>query len=317
MKILFTGASSFTGFWFVKTLAAAGHEIICPVTGELEHYADVRRLRVEKLKPLCRFVGHAPFGSENFLKAIRENHFDLLCHHAAEVRNYKSPDFDASRALHHNTLNLRGVLAAMKPRGLKAVILTGTVFEPDEGTGLPHQSGTTAGDEPLRAFSPYGLSKGMTFQFFRLCCYDAGVPLAKFVIPNPFGPFEEARFTAYLMRNWREGKPAGVKTPEYLRDNIHVDLLAAVYSQFVGQAATQKGGFIKINPSGYVEKQGAFAQHVAREVRARTGWACELELAKQEDFSEPLNRANTEPAAKLIPEWSEGAAWDSFVAFYK
>lgn len=307
MKILFTGASSFTGFWFVKTLAAAGHEIVCPVTGDLEHYADIRRQRVEQLKTLGRFVPHAPFGSENFLKAIRENRFDLLCHHAAEVRNYKSPDFDASRALHHNTLELRAVLAAMKPRGLKAVILTGTVFEPDEGTG----------DEPLRAFSPYGLSKGMTFQFFRYCCYEAGVPLGKFVIPNPFGPFEDVRFTAYLMRSWREGKTAGVKTPDYLRDNIHVDLLAAVYGQFVTRAATLKNGLSKTNPGGYVEKQGPFAQRVAREVRERTGWACALELGKQEDFSEPLNRANTEPAIQLVPEWNERAAWDNFVAFYR
>jgi len=307
MKILFTGASSFTGFWFVKTLAAAGHEIVCPVTGDLEHYADIRRQRVEQLKPLGRFVPHAPFGSENFLKAIRENRFDLLCHHAAEVRNYKSPDFDASRALHHNALELHAVLAAMKPRGLKAVILTGTVFEPDEGTG----------DEPLRAFSPYGLSKGMTFQFFRYCCFAAGVPLGKFVIPNPFGPFEDVRFTAYLMRSWREGKTAGVKTPDYLRDNIHVDLLAAVYGQFVTRAAALKNGLSKTNPSGYIEKQGQFAQRVAREVRERTGWACALELAKQEDFSEPLNRANTEPAIHLVPEWNERAAWDHFVAFYR
>jgi len=307
MKILFTGASSFTGFWFVKTLAAAGHEITCPVTGDLEHYADVRRQRVEQLKPLARFIPHAPFGSEHFLKAIRENRFDLLCHHAAEVRNYKSPDFDASRALHHNTLDLRAVLAAMKPRGLKAAILTGTVFEPDEG----------AGDEPLRAFSPYGLSKGMTFQFFRYCCYEAGVPLGKFVISNPFGPFEDVRFTAYLMRNWREGKPAGVKTPDYLRDNIHVDLLAAVYGQFINHAAAMKNGLIKINPSGYVEKQGQFAQRVAREVKVRAGWACELDLAKQEEFGEPLNRANTEPAVKLVPEWNERTAWDNFVAFYR
>jgi len=307
MKILFTGASSFTGFWFAKTLAAAGHEMACPVTGDLEHYAGVRRQRVEQLKQPGRFIPHAPFGSENFLQAVRENRFDLLCHHAAEVRNYKSPDFDASRALQNNTLNLRAVLAAMKPRGLKAVILTGTVFEPDEG----------AGDEPLRAFSPYGLSKGMTFQFFRHCCHEAGVPLGKFVIPNPFGPFEDVRFTAYLMRNWQEGKSAGVKTPDYLRDNIHVDLLAAVYGRFASRAVTMKNGLIKTNPSGYVEKQGQFAQRVAREVKARTGWACEMELAKQEDFSEPLHRANTEPATKLVTEWNESAAWDNFVAFHR
>ena len=306
MKILFTGASSFTGFWFVKTLAAAGHEIICPVTGDLVDYAELRLRRVEQLKSVGRFIPRAQFGSENFLKIIHENRFDLLCHHAAEVRNYKSPDFDALRALQNNTLNLRAVLAAMKQRGLKAVCLTGSVFEPDEGTG----------DEPLRAFSSYGLSKGLTFQFFRYHCHEAGLPLGKFVIPNPFGPFEEPRFTAYLMRNWREGKPAEIKTPDYLRDNIHVDLLAAVYGQFVQRVGGMKAGCAKINPSGYVGTQGKFAQRVALETRTRIGWACELKLAKQEDFSEPLSRANTEPANQLVPDWNEPKAWDAFVEFY-
>jgi nucleoside-diphosphate-sugar epimerase len=306
MKILFTGASSFTGFWFIKTLAAAGHEIVCPVTGNLVDYADLRLWRVEQLKSLCRFIPLSPFGSENFLKVIRENRFDLLCHHAAEVRNYKSPDFDALRALQNNTLNLRAVLAALKQRGLKAVCLTGSMFEPDEGVG----------DEPLRAFSPYGLSKGLTFQVFRHYCQEAGVALGKFVIPNPFGPCEEPRFTAYLMRTWREGKPAEVKTPDYVRDNIPADLLAAVYGQFVQRIGEMKAGCVKTNPSGYVEKQGAFARRVARETRTRLGWPCELKLAQQEDFSEPLSRANTEPADRLAPNWNEAAAWDAFVDFY-
>ncbi len=306
MKILFTGASSFTGFWFIKTLAAAGHEIVCPVRGDLVDYADLRLWRVEQLKSICQFVPQAPFGSENFSKIIRENRFDLLCHHAAEVRNYKSPDFDALRALQNNTSNLRTVLAAMKPRGLKAVVLTGTVFESDEGTG----------DEPLRAFSPYGLSKALTFQVFRYCCHEAGLALGKFVIPNPFGPLEEPRFTAYLMRNWREGKPVEVITPDYLRDNIHVDLLAAVYSQFVQHVSELKAGCVKINPSGYVGKQGDFTQRVAQEVKTRMGWACDLKLARQEDFSEPLSRSNTEPASQLVPEWNESKAWDAFVEFY-
>ncbi|HTY88354.1 MAG TPA: NAD(P)-dependent oxidoreductase [Candidatus Acidoferrum sp.] len=306
MKILFTGASSFTGFWFVKTLAAAGHEVVCPVTGNLVDYADLRLWRVEQLKALARFHPLAPFGSENFLKIMREGRFDLLCHHAAEVRNYKSPDFDSLRALQNNTLNLRPVLTALKQRGLKAVCLTGNVCEPDEG----------AGDEPLRAFSSYGLSKGLTYQVFRHYCQETGVALGKFVIPNPFGPCEEPRFTAYLMRTWREGRCAEVRTPEYVRDNIHVDLLAAVYGQFVQRLGMAPAGFARINPSGYTGSQGEFAQRVAREAQARLGWACELKLGKQEDFSEPLRRVNTEPAAHLVPDWNENAAWDAFVGFY-
>jgi nucleoside-diphosphate-sugar epimerase len=143
------------------------------------------------------------------------------------------------------------------------------------------------------------------------------VRLGKFVIPNPFGPFEEARFTAYLMRCWQAGKIAEVKTPDYVRDNIHVDLLAAAYKVFAERAAASEKSFLKMNPSGYIESQGEFAQLVAREVKARAGWACELKLSRQEDFSEPLERVNTEPAVAFAPSWDEQKAWENFVEFYQ
>jgi nucleoside-diphosphate-sugar epimerase len=306
MKILFTGASSFTGFWFVRKLAAAGHEIVCPVTRDLENYTGTRRERIKLLQPLCRLVPQAPFGSENFLKLAGGENFDLLCHHGADVTNYKSPNFDAPTALRNNTYNLPAVLAVLRERGSKAVVLTGTYFEAGEG----------AGDEPLRTFSPYSLSKTLTCEAFHAGCRHAGLPLGKFVIPNPFGPLEEPRFTAFLMKNWQAGQPCEVKTPAYVRDNIHVDLLAAAYAQFAARVAATQEPLLKINPSGYVEKQGEFAQRVAREVKARLGWACELILARQTDFSEPLNRMNTEPAAKLTPAWNESKAWDAFAEFY-
>ncbi|MEY2429896.1 MAG: hypothetical protein QOJ40_2781 [Verrucomicrobiota bacterium] len=308
MRILFTGASSFSGFVFVKGLAVAGHEMVCPLRGTVEGYTGIRKERMEQLRPLVRFTPNAPFGSASFLKVIREEGpWDLLSHHAAEVTDYKSPDFDPFRALENNTKDLGAVLSAFKQSGGKAVLLTGTVFEPDEGTG----------DEPLRAFSPYGLSKGLTWQVFRFYCAQAGMSLGKFVIPNPFGAWEEPRFTAYLMNTWKDGKTAQVMTPDYVRDNIHGDLLAAVYARFASQLGAAGSGCIKANPSGYVESQGAFASRVAREVKARTGWPCALEIMAQKDFQEPRSRANSEPAARMIPQWNEQAAWDAFVNFYK
>lgn len=306
MKILFTGASSFTGYWFVKTLAQAGHEVVCTMGGKADDYQDIRRQRVDQLHPLCRLVSNAAFGTDAFLKVICEDGpWDLLCHHGAHVTDYKNPEFDAARALQITTLNLRTVLSALKGAG--AVVLTGTVFENDEGAGNP----------PLRAFSPYGLSKGLTWQTFRFHCGQMELPLGKFVIPNPFGPFEEPRFTAYLMRNWAAGKTAEVKTPDYLRDNIPVDLLASVYAQFAARVATVKDTLSRINPSGYVEKQGEFASRVAREVKSRLGWNCELKLARQEEFSEPLERFNTDPARPMVPAWNESVAWDEFAGFYR
>lgn len=249
----------------------------------------------------------ASFGSDAFLKILRDNApIDLLCHHAADVTNYKSSDFDPLRALENNICNLKDVLASFKDSGGKAVLLTGTVFEMDEGKG----------DEPLAAFSPYGLSKGLTWQVFDYFCRTANLALGKFVIPNPFGPWEEPRFTAFLMKTWKEGKTAKVQTPKYVRDNIHADLLAGAYARFAATMATHKGGAIKLNPSGYVGKQGDFARRVADEVKRRTGWKCELELMNQQDFSEPKSRFNFEPAQPLVPEWDERAAWDRFVEFY-
>ena len=307
MKILFTGASSFTGYWFVKTLAAAGHKVVCPLRGTPESYEGIRKTRVEMLKPLCELAPHAPFGSDRFLDLIRGGgSWDLLCHHATESANYKSADFDAIAALKNNALNLRAVLAALKTAGLRGALLTGSVFENDEGKG----------DEPLRAFSGYGLSKGLTWQLFLHYCGEAHIPLGKFVIPNPFGSLEDPKFTAYLMKNWRDGKTAGVKTPDYLRDNIHVDLLAAAYGAFVERVAVLPAGFLKLNPSGYVETQGEFALRAGREVQKRLGWPCQLELSKQEDFSEPLRRVNTDPVAANFPGWNETRAWDSFAEFY-
>lgn len=306
MKILFTGASSFTGYWFVKALASAGHEVVCPITREATDYTGVRQQRLELLRPLSRLVPQASFGSKNFRQLATGENYDLLCHHAADVTNYKSPDFDPHAALRNNTCNLPLVMQTLAGRGLKSVVLTGTYFEAGEG----------GGDNSAGNLTPYSISKEWTYNLFKWSCLDAGVPLGKFVIPNPFGPLEEPRFTAYLMHNWKVGKTVEVKTPNYLRDNIHADLLALSYVSFVAQAAQAATPMFKINPSGYVESQGAFAERVAREVKARTGWACDLKLLVQTEFSEPANLSNMEPAAEMEPKWNEAAAWDGFVRYY-
>ena len=91
-----------------------------------------------------------------------------------------------------------------------------------------------AGSKPLRAFNAYGLSKGLTAAAAESYADRERFTFEKFVIPNPFGPYEEPRFTSYLMKTWLAGETARVQTPRYVRDNIHVSLLAKAYAAFVG-----------------------------------------------------------------------------------
>jgi len=307
MKILFTGGSSFTGFWFIRELASAGHAVTAVFRNQPEAYADeLRRRRVALASEVCQPVYGCAFGDDAFLALLGEGSWDLLCHHAADVTNYKSPDFDTLAALQRNAYRLPAVLRAFKAAGGRKVVLTGSVFEGGEG----------AGSQGLPHFSPYGLSKALTAEFFRFECDRAGLSLGKFVIPNPFGPFEEPRFTAYLLRSWLNGQIAVCSSPSYVRDNIPVSLLAKAYAQFVAELP-EHPGFVKLNPSGYAESQGAFSLRVAQEMRPRLGLPCLLELRKQVDFPEPRVRLNTDILDTERLGWNEQAAWDEMAAFYK
>src|SRR5262245_41960312 len=108
MKILFTGSSSFTGYWFLNELTRAGHEVVSLFRGGEESYQGIRRERVDRLKKISRPVFHCEFGGSAFVELLKnENQWDLFCHHAADVTNYKSPDFDFGEALKNNTKNLQ------------------------------------------------------------------------------------------------------------------------------------------------------------------------------------------------------------------
>jgi hypothetical protein len=186
------------------------------------------------------------------------------------------------------------------------VLLSSSVFAQNEG----------AGSQPLRAFSSYGLSKGITNDVFAYRAAEAGVSLGRFVIPNPFGPFEEPRFCAYMMGKWKAGTPALVSTPQYVRDNIPVDLLAQAYRRYAVELNAGSAS-PALFPSGYVGSQADFARRYAREIRDRLGLPCELTFAVQSDFAEPMIRINTDPAAAYVGNWNESAAWDAIADAYR
>jgi len=305
MKILLTGVSSFTGFWFANELADKGHDVIATLTKDsIDNYEDLRKERISLILKKITPVFSCKFGDSKFLEIVRSG-IDLLCHHGSDVTDYRSPNFNVAYALNQNTNNIAGVLKQIIEHNCSPIIYTGSVFENDEGTGT----------KPLRAFSPYGLSKNLTYHIFKYYCSTYGIKLGKFVIPNPFGPFEEIRFTSYLVQNWFKGNIPQIKTPSYIRDNIHVDLLAKSYEEYARNVFQGSEMISKINPSGYTESQGEFTKRFASEMEKRLNIKCAFELLQQTDFSEPLERVNTNRVSKFY-NWDENSSWDKLAAYY-
>lgn len=303
MKILLTGASSFTGMWFAKELADQGHQVIAPLKRALKDYSGVRKQRVEKVATV---IESCPLGSDAFFSLIdKMGPWDLFCHHAAEVTNYKSPDFDTLKAVANNTYRSEAILSTLSTKGCRHLLLTGSVFEQREGAGSKE------------AVSPYGLSKGITSDLFEYQTKKCGWTMGKFVIPNPFGPYEEERFTAFLMREWFEGKEAPITYPSYVRDNIHVSLLAKGYAAFANTLVATDAPFIKLNPSGYIEEQGAFTERFAAAMRPQLKLPCRYTLLEQTEFLEPIKRYNTDPLDGEQLGWSEEEAWEGIANYYK
>ena len=246
------------------------------------------------------------FGDERFLALIAEGGWDLLCHHAADVTNYKSPDFDAIAALGNNTHNLPGVLEALKAAGCRRLLLSGSVFEGGEG----------AGSQGLPDFSPYGLSKALTAQVFRYYCARAGIGLGKFVIPNPFGPYEEPRFTSLSHQELAGRRHAELLQPR-LRPGQYPRVAAGQGLRPV--RAGSPGRWLRPDQSQRLRREPGrlHAPPGPGDATPRLGLPCPVELKKQVDFPEPRVRINTDPPDADALGWDESAAWDEMADYYR
>ena len=150
----------------------------------------------------------------------------------------------------------------MRERGLKAVVATGSVFEPDEG----------AGAEPRRAFSPYGLSKGLTWQVDPILVRDARRSrLASSSSPIRSVPRRSRASCAYVVDALGEGRGRRGANAALSARQHPCRSAGARLTRGLSPRAGEVGAGRRFGPCGYLETQGAFAERLARELAPRLG----------------------------------------------
>jgi|GEM_PF-187510 len=347
-RILLTGASSFTGLWIAQALAAAGFEVIAPMLRARDDYEGERLARVAQVEAVAEVAFDRPFGSPAFLDLVRSRPgIAALAHHAADVTGYRDPGFDSTAAFQRNLQGAPEMLKALADQGARAVVVTGTVFEAGEGQGpnapsvsalradpppplrgggsAPKDAPPLAGElsakptegafDDALAVTPYGLSKTLTNIAFQHHAAWSGLRFGRFVIPSPYGPFEQQRsFPAYLFRSWSAGETPVVRTPLYLRDHLPAPQLGAAYAAHLIALLADPNAPPVSRPSGWIATQGDFAEKVAAEAAARLRRDCPVASADQTEFHEPLRRVNSQPAPRA--GWDEAAFWDGYAEWY-
>jgi len=305
MRVLMTGASSFTGAWIAAALACPRASVTAPLRRPIEAGDGVRQARIAKARASARLVGDAPFGSDRFLDCIQSHGpFDLLVLHGADVGRFREDRYDAMAAFERNTCNLDKVLDLAFAMGCRRLVVTGSVFEADEGIG----------DLPLNAIGPYGLAKTLTWHAIRHAAVSRQMALGKVVIAAPFGPLQQQGLVGALLTGWCRRERPELRQPRLVRDFLHVELLAELYAGFA-LALPMRAGLYRLAPSGYVESVAAFAERVAQALRPRLGLPCAFGVTLQpEPSEEPMVRHNRDRSELERWRQREPACWDALAA---
>ena len=285
-RCLITGATSFSGIWFTKAMLDAGIECIAISrnTGSYSRIVETRLNWIRKYYPNFQLTT---------LEKLRGSvNVDVVCLHGTATFDYRNPNFDIDSAV-QSTLEISRVIHNKFQEAL--YVHTGTFSEPNESIG-----------NNALSFNPYSTSKNLIYNLHKSLVTDG--QLLKYVMPNPFGPLENHKFTGYLIQQWAIGVKPLIKAPNYVRDNVPIDLLSAHYVQTLINF-TKDLNPKTIWPSKYIESNLAFAKRYANIFNELTGFPTPIDAILSHEFKEPRIRVNKDYCEDIVSNWSESNSW--------
>ena len=285
MRLLFLGASSFTGYHFVNKISDnKQNKIYCTLTKNLNKYKSTRLERIKLLnkKKNIFFIKKVKFGDKKFIKLLSRKKFDIICLHHASTKNYNNDlKFNLNKSIKENTPNIRKVFS--KIHNQTTIIVTNTIYQ-------------KINEKKYKAVNKYGISKSITYDKIKSICKEFDFKLKSIFITNPWGILEEKKLNYYLINNWLKDKKTFISHPNYIRDNIYIDKLTKYYLKILNSNSTKINYF----PSGYCSTNKVFIEAFKIKFEKFFNKKVKIEYANNAKYSQPMSRINGKKISKKI-----------------
>lgn len=205
-KVLVTGATGFVGFPTVKTLHAAGHDVVCAVRpGRARELAD---FDVELLELEDVFAQPPAWWTKNLAGV------DMVIHLAWYAEPGKYLKSDKNMDCMSGTLSLAG---GAVEAGVKRFVGVGTCFEYDL------TSGNLSIETPLAPTTPYAAAKAATYTFLNAWFEEKETEFLWARLFYLYGEREDPRrLVAYLHQQLRAGKSVDLSDGTAIKDYMDV-----------------------------------------------------------------------------------------------
>lgn len=286
MIIIFTGATSFTGYHFIKELNTCKIKPYLLFSNNYDYYKSLqgnKKVRFNYLFKNNKCFFNLKYGSSKFIELLNSfKKIDIFCHHFAYTKNYNKDNFNLYKSINVNTHNCDEVISTLSKKKIIKYIYTGSYFEPN----IQKDSSTK--------FSNYGISKMISGRILEVSLKNYNLIFYKFLISNPFGKLEdEFRLTSLIIQYWKLNKIFNIRYPRYKRDFIPVSILRKIYVDFILNSKKQF-----MDPSYFLLTNIQFIKIFSQLLNKYSHFKCSFSKA-QLDHTEPMTIKNLNKSHKF------------------
>ena len=226
-KILVTGGAGFIGSHVADSFISRGHDVVV--------MDDLSTGSRKNLNGKARFF-QLDIRSTELEKLFREEKFDVLCHHAAQVdlrKSLQEPKLDAEI----NILGSLNLLFCCLKHQVKKVIFPSSAGVYGEQDYFPADE-----EHPKRPVAPYTMAKLVVEKYLQFYHRTKGLEYVIFRYSNVYGPRQipkgEAGVIAIFFENLLQGQEAkiygdGKQTRDFvfIDDVVEANVLALDYNK--------------------------------------------------------------------------------------